>query len=150
MASPSAAVAAARGRRGGADVQFRWRIDQVVNTVNLSMEKRVKLATAIIFDRIQKNINVPVVKSAGGRVVERSKPGEYPRVETSQLKKTLLTDVEQTSPGVWWGFIGTPLDYGLFLESDKIAPRIKGRSYLVRTLNEERELVKTILTAPIK
>ena len=74
----------------------------------------------------------------------RSKPGEFPHAETTQLLKTIFGEVRQTARGVWDGFIGTPLSYGLILEIKM------NRSFLVRSLNEERGNIKRILTGPIK
>ena len=147
FAKPNAAVLAAKGRRAEASVRWKWRIDQVLNTVDLSMKKRVKLATAFLHDRVVRNINISVVRGTGprgGKIFIRSKPGEFPRAETTQLKKTLFSETRKASNGTWSGYIGTPLDYGLILET-----RMK-RSFLVRTLNQERGTTTRILTVPIK
>lgn len=144
----SDSIVAGRARRGEAGVRFESNLDNVLKTVNLSMEKRVRFATEFLLTTITKNINVGVTRLTGprgGKVVIRSKPGEFPRAETTQLKKTLIKDVRQTRPGLWEGFIGTPLNYGLILESKRL-----DRSFLVRTLNEQRAMITRILTGPIR
>lgn len=149
---PNAAVVAARGRRETsairADIRTAWFIDNVVGVVSLTMESRVKLATELVRDRVVRNITRPVTVGTGprgGRVVtDRSKPGEFPKAETTQLSKTIFGDVRETSPGVFDGFIGTPLDYGVILELRM------DRSFLVRTLNESQNEITKILTGPIR
>ena len=151
MANYSSAVTAARGRRQGelisADVQMQWFIKETVNKVRLPISKRMKIALEHMKSRVVQNISKPVVKIAGssGRivVVGRSKHGEFPRADTTMLMKSIFT-VQQDRKGVVDGFIGTPLDYGLKLEM-----KMK-RSFLLRTLSEERRTITKILTGPIK
>ncbi len=149
---PSAAVEAARARRAGragaGAVETEWFVKEVSDKVSLTMKQRVGIATELLKSKVVRNISTAVVKGTGprgGRVVTgRSKPGEYPHAETTQLLKTVFSDVRETSRGVWDGFVGTPLDYGVILET------MMHRSFLVRTLNEERSKIQRILTGPIK
>lgn len=148
---PSAAVLAARQRAvvGAKAARFRieWFIKNVSDKVQLTMKQRVTLAASILRDRVVQNISVPVTKGTGplgGRVVtNRSKPGEFPRADTTQLMKTIFDDVRFSS-GAWEGYVGTPLDYGLILETKM------NRLLLVRTLAETRPVITKILTGPIK
>ena len=146
----SAAVSAARQRRAstasGTASRTEWFIDKVSNTIRLTMEQRVALATDYVFNKTVKNIRTPVIKvttKRGTRVTGRSKAGEYPRADTTQLMKTLFKHVINVR-GSSSGYVGTPLDYGVILELRM------NRSYLVRTLNESMGQVKRILTGPIK
>jgi hypothetical protein len=148
----SAAVEAARRRRVGRAaqqaVEIEWFIKEVSDKVSMAMRQRVRIATELLKSRVVKNISTPVVKGTGPRggkvVTDRSKPGEFPHAETVELLKTIFGVVTETIKGVWDGFVGTPLDYGLILETKM------HRSFLVRTLNEERDKIKRILTGPIK
>lgn len=125
-----------------------WFVDQVSDTVVLTVERRMKLATEFLKNKVVKNISRPVTKSTGprgGRVVtNRSKPGEYPKADTTQLMRTIFGETKETETNVWDGFVGTPLDYGLILEL-----RMK-RPFLQRTLREEKARITKILTGPIK
>ena len=149
---PSEAVLGARGRRAGGqaarNVRIEWFIKEVSDKVAMTMKARVKLATEIVRNKVVKNISRPVTKGTGPRggkvVTDRSKEGEYMKAETTQLMKTVFSDVRQTAPGVWDGFVGTPQDYGVILELRR------NRKFLAATLNEERPTVKRILTGPIK
>ena len=148
---PSAAVLAARARRGqqAADrsARIEWFIKEVSDKVAMSLQDRVKLATQFLKDKITRNISRPVTKGTGprgGRVVrDRSKPGEFPKADTTQLMKTLFDDYTSQDQ-TFLGHVGTPLDYGLILETKR------DRSFLKRTLDEESHTIKRILTGPIK
>lgn len=164
---PSAAVMAARARRDAKaverDVQTEWFIENVSNVISMTMRKRVKLATELLKTRTVINISRPVTKaysyslhktaSASGRVStkkvwkveisDRSKPGEFPKADTTQLMKTIFGEVVETLPNVFDGYIGTPLDYGVILELQL------HRSFLVRTFYENYDRVMQILSGPI-
>jgi len=148
---PSGAVEAGRQRRVGKaaerEVRIEWFIENVCKTVAMNMRQRVSLATHLLKDRVVRNISTPVMKGIGprgGRVVTgRSVAGEFPHAETTQLLKTIFEEVQETSPGVYDGFVGTPLVYGLILETRM------NRSFLVRTLYESMDNIRTILSGPI-
>lgn len=149
--APSSAVLNARNRRTTADaarvVRWDWFIDNVSNKVSLTMSQRLTMATQYLLTKVTQNISRPVTKVVGprgGRVVlDRSLPGEYPKADTTQLLKTVFSDIKQLGKDSVEGFIGTPLDYGLILETKL------NRSFLVRTLNEERTNITKMLTGPI-
>lgn len=148
---PSAIDAARQRRVGRASerlVEIEWFIDEVSSKISLTMKQRVRIATELVKDKVIRNISRSVTKGKGPRggnvVTNRSKAGKFPKAETTQLLKTVFSIVRETMPGVWDGFIGTPLDYGLILETRM------NRSFLVRTLNEELSNVRRILTGPIK
>jgi len=148
----SAAVVSARGRRGGgalrADTRLKFFLKNVNDKVKLTMRHRVRLATSLVKQKVIQNISRPVTKGSGprgGRVVSnRSLKEEYPKADTTQLLKTIFDEVVETSSGVFDGFIGTPLDYGLILETRM------NRSFLVRTLTEQSQVVKRILSGPLR
>lgn len=150
--APSKAVLAARQRRVGAgaanDVRFQWFLREVNDKVTLTMKERVRIATEHLKSKIVSNISRPVTKGKGSRggrqVTNRSVPGEFPRADTTLLMKTIFSDVIDMGNGIADGFVGTPLSYGFILET-----RLN-RSFLVRTLYEEQEIIKRILTGPLK
>lgn len=138
----SAAVRAARARRAPADLRIEWFISRVLDRVELSMSQRLDIATKFVESQVVKNISRPVTKGVGprgGRVVtDRSRPGEFPKADTTQLMKSIFSHRRGDA-----GYIGTPLDYGLILELHR------DRSFLVRTLSEELDRVRRILTARV-
>ena len=149
--APNARVLAGRERRAGAsaawEVRIEWFTENVSNKVAMSFRQRMNMATQHLKDKVVRNISTPVIKGTGprgGRVVTgRSKPGEYPHADTKQLLKTIFQEVREVSPGVIEGYVVTPLDYGLILETRM------DRSFLVRTLNEELGVLRQMLTGPI-
>lgn len=149
--SPNAAVEAGRQRRVGKaaerQVRIEWFIKEVCGKVAMEMRQRVTLATHLLKDRVVRNISTPVLKGIGprgGRVVTgRSRPGEFPHAETTQLLKTIFEDVKEVAPGAFEGYVGTPLSYGLILETRM------NRSFLVRTLYESAADIRAILSGPV-
>ncbi len=148
-------VLAARSRRGAragkTKVETKWFIDDVVNKVSMTLHQRAILTKSFLESKVVQNISRPVTKRKGkrtGRIVasNRSKAGEFPKADTTQLMKTIFGVVLPGGRNIWDIFIGTPLDYGLILETNK---RLN-RSFLVRTLREELPVVTKILTGPIK
>jgi hypothetical protein len=158
MASRATEAARARrgARKGKAEANIEWFIDDVQKRTDLTMHQRVLIAIEYLRDKVVKNISVPVVKQvvklkAGPnkgksltRVLERSKRGEFPRADTTQLYKSIFSDVVQTDKG-FEGYVGTPLDYGVILETD---PSLD-RAFLRRTLAEEIPALERILGAKL-
>lgn len=150
------AIEGARARRvytaAARESETQWFIKEVSEHVALNMRKRVRLATELVKNRVIKNISRPVTKTvvrgrdgkSYTRVTNRSKPGEYPKADTTLLLKTIFSDYKQNSEGSFEGYIGTPLSYGLILELEM------NRSFLVRTLNESRNDITRILTGPLR
>ncbi len=129
-------------------VRFQWFLKEVSDKISMTMEQRVRMATAHLLSKVIKNISVPVTKATriSNRrvyVTERSKSGEFPRADTTQLLKTTFSDLKKHGQGLIDGAVGTPLDYGLILETKM------NRSFLARTLNEEHDTITRMLTGPI-
>ncbi len=148
----SAAVGGARARRatrtGKTEVNIEWFIDEVQNRVDLSLYQRMLKAVEYLQVKVVKNISVPVTKQIFGgrtRVTERSKPGEFPRADTTELYKTIFKHVVKTGRGVE-GYIGTTLDYGAILETSE---RLR-RSFIRRTAVEELDRLGRILGAELE
>lgn len=147
------AIEAARARRvasaGMREAKTEWFIDEVSQTVRMSLKSRVRLATELVKNRVIRNISRPVTKTvvkSGGRsktiVSNRSKPGEFPKADTTHLMKTIFSAYTEEN-GLYTGHVGTPVDYGVILELRM------ARSFLVRTLRESYNDVLRILSGPI-
>jgi len=147
------AVLAARRRRNRArkasGVRFEWFIEQVAQKVRISLRRRVAIAGQFLQSKVVQNISIPVRKSIlGGHTVTtvRSKKGEFPRADTTLLKNTIFNVVRTSGKDIVDAYIGTPLEYGLMLE----VSRKMDRSFLLRTLNEERSNLVRIIDGPIR
>lgn len=108
---------------------------------------RLALVGASLRDRVKDNISVPVFP--------RSRPGEFPRLDTGKLQKdiftSLATNVSKKRDGIpaartvgvknalLWTDVGTTLGYGTRLETTG------RRSFLVRTLFEHKSAILTII-----
>ena len=145
------AIERARGRRvareRGIQIKTEWFIDKVLEDINTSNARRVRIATAYVKTRVIQNISEPVVKTTGPKgglvVTGRSKPGEYPRADYALLMNTIFSHVKKTALG-YEGYVGTPLDYGMILEL-----RLN-RSFLMKTLQEERETIFRIINGNVE
>ena len=134
-------------RAGQSEVRIEWMLKEVVGKVEMTIRQRVGLATLLVESKVIKNISTAVDKETGPKggiiVTQRSVAGEFPRADTTHLMKTIFREVKSTKNRTS-GYIGTPLSYGLILELKR------NRSFLVRTLNENRSIVMAILSGPIK
>ena len=65
----------------------------------------------------------------------RSKPGEFPKADTTRLMKDIFWRMESKTSAI----VGTTLDYGLFLETRM------DRSFLRRTYREQLPVIRKIL-----
>jgi len=130
-------------RASAKQVEIEWFIGKATRTIQLTMKRRVRLATQLLQSRVVQNLSVPVGRGVGGQIVQRSKPGEFPRAETVQLMRTIFTDFQSDETGVS-GHVCTPLDYGLLLELKMQRP------FLVRTLMEEKRKITKLLASEIQ
>ena len=151
MQTPNQAVLDAQARRqasqGASASNIEWYIKEVSNKITMTLEQRMRIAVEYLRSKTVKNISIPVVMGVGplgGKVViERSKPGEYPRAETTMLMKTLFGEVVKNVNGSISGYVGTPMHYAIPLELEL------DRSFLLRTFVEEKSRITRLLTGPI-
>lgn len=132
MASRDQMLAARQRRMVRFNTRLEWFGARVMNNVNIGMVARLKASAQLLRDKVVINISIPVVKVKSPRtgriiVTERSKPGEFPRADTTRLMKDIFWEVDERAHT---GRVGTTLDYGLYLEL------YMNRSFLRRTLNE--------------
>ena len=161
MATQAQAIAARARRLARNDAKIEWFGREVRRNINLGMRDRLRIAGQLLRDRVVTNISRPVVKYGGGRdeagrfiagarrgkrrvdPTSRSRPGEYPRADTTRLMKDIFFEVQSGSflrgPVA---IVGTTLDYGLILEVSM------NRSFLRRTLREVAPRLRGIISTP--
>ena len=134
-------------RSGSSNISIDWEGAKVVTHIQNGMTARTRWVAQYLVKKVEKNISVPVVKvgairDARGRFRRRkvdpnsrSKPGEFPRRDTGRLRK----DIFWKMVGPDEAQIGTTLDYGLILEL------YRDRSFLRRTMDEERNVVRRVM-----
>lgn len=141
------AVEAARVRRREHQAQefssTEYFINEVSDKIHMTLEQRMRVAVEYLRTKVTKNISIPVERDMLGNVTQRSLPGEYPRMETRMLQKTIFGETVVKSKHSIQGYLGTPMWYAIPLELEM------NRSFLLRTFNEELGRVKRILTGPI-
>jgi hypothetical protein len=155
MATPEQQAAALAARRLRFDTRIIWLGEQVERGMQMTMRARVRLAAQLVRDKVVINLSTPVRKIPGrqgrnattGRFTRRrtkvdpasrSRPGEFPRADTTRLMKDIFYEVRE---GGMQAIVGTTLDYGLILET------VMNRSFLRRTLDELQPAITRLLTA---
>lgn len=131
---------------GRAIADIEWYTSSVLDKVNATMRDRMVLAVEYLEAKIVQNISTPVgvsIGPRGGRVVERSRRGEYPRMDTGQLVESIYSHVRIGFDGIVEGVVGSKADYAIYLETSLERP------FLTRTLEENAFMIRTILLKPI-
>lgn len=139
-------------------VRIVWHGPRVADVVRVELQTRMILVLEHLKNQTKKNLSVPVHKvrrrrkrttSRGAKgstytyvlPESRSKPGEFPRLESARLMRDIFTGLRQEKRGIT-GIVATSLFYGYILEVEW------SRSFLARTFEEERSRVIAILNAP--
>ena len=128
------------------DVKIKLFIENTLKKKALTVAQRVRIAGQFLHDKVKVNLSRPVRKITS-RVTKRvtvdrnsrSKPGEFPRADTTRLMKDVFHVHDNDNPLHPSSKIGTTLKYGLLLEV------AMNRSFLRRTLNELRSRILQIL-----
>jgi len=148
MATREEQIAGIVARNTRFDIRVEWLGDQFARGFRATLEARVRLAAQLIRDKAVINVSTPVHKykgPQGGIVVDedsRSEPGEYPHAETTLLMTTIFYQRQARTRGRISFIVGTPLDYGLILET------VMDRSFLKRTMDEMQPALRRILVGP--
>ncbi len=145
--SPSSGVISARANRNvTASVETKWHTSKVQRALGTGMRKRLAVAAAVVQSAVVKNISQPVTKGSGPRggqvILNRSRAGQYPKADTTQLLKSVFSGVDKDVKGDEIGFVGIPLHYGLILETRM------DRLLLVASMLEKASEIRQILTRP--
>lgn len=155
MATPQQQIDALARRKARFDARVQWFGDRVAAGVRIGMRARLRIAAQMLRDKVVINLSTPVRKyksrgrqgrNASGQFTRRSsrtrvdpasrsKPGEFPRADTTRLMKDIYFETEENR-----AIVGTTLDYGLVLEV------ARNRSFLRRTMDEMTADLTRILT----
>lgn len=156
MATPEQQIAALTRRRERFTARVQWFGDRIAAGVRIGMQARLRIAAQMLRDKVVINLSTPVHKykargrqgrNAAGQFTRRgsrtrvdpasrSKPGEFPRADTTRLMKDIYFEVAENR-----AIVGTTLDYGLVLEV------ARNRSFLRRTMDEMAPDLTRILTS---
>lgn len=126
--------------REGATVRFTWNRRNFKKLLEDSLDGRMENLGRYLVRKVRQNISIPTATYGP------SSPGEFPHLDSGDLKKSIFYDVRPTGKSVWKiGYkekrliVGTDLRYGLYHEYQT------GRSFLRRTFNEELPFLRRTL-----
>ena len=128
------------------------RLNQRIDTLILkfhqglkaTIEERMAIAGSLVRDAAKINVSVPVRRDSRRRVIERSLPGEFPRIETGRLRTDIFMRSSSTPTKITVQ-VGTSLNYGRILET---STRLN-RSFLRRTVREMKSEILQIVGKPL-
>lgn len=160
-------------RHARVNARLVWYGEQVAKDIKIPLMGRVKLAAQLLRDKVVANVSRPVFKykkklTRGPRkgqtvtkVLEdsRSKPGEFPKAETSTLMRNIVWQMESTNisnpiaqvlvpeqiqrqSAAAGAKLKTTLDYALALETSERLDR----SFMLRTFNESEPILRNVIT----
>lgn len=137
------------GRVLSTQVRIRWYIDEVVGKIGRITRGRTSKELKFLKAKVVENISKPVTRTVGPRggvrVTGRSKPGEYPKLETGRLAKSIFVMEFRNTKNKWDGYVATGSEHGAILELSQTLDR----SYIRRTFNEEIDGVLKRITKRI-
>lgn len=124
-----------------ATTRIEWYAPAVTAAVDAEIANRVYRVGQHVFKKIQENISVWVEYQ--GNKIKRSKPGEYPRQETSKLRRSVYVQLKRTKLGAEVR-LGARAPYAIVLETSL------NRSFIQRTWREEYPTIERMLKKPIR
>lgn len=119
--------------------RLEWHGPAFSKNLNSHLRMRMVSVAEYLRDTVQDNISIPVEYTSAG--VIRSKPGEFPRMDTAKLIKSIRADV--VSRPMIEARVSAGPDYTLKLE------RQLNRAFLTRTLFDEIPVIQSIFTSPM-
>ena len=131
--------------------------ENFIRELERTVAQRVEAAGRYLQSEMRKNISIPsrTVKTAatrsggtkkvlGPRGSNRSKGGEFPHKDYGRLRASIAVEMQADAPNGPRVLVGTNLAYGKHLEFG--TKSMKPRSFLRRTLKEERETIRQMIT----
>jgi phage gpG-like protein len=135
---------ARKARAGRLKARIDWFGTEAFLEIKLTMVQRVAIAGQLLRDKVVVSLAQPVKKitSGSGKTTvdpkTRSKPGQFPRADTTRLMKSISYSQKGTEARV-----GTNVDYGLIHE-------VGDRPFLSRSLKAIRAKLIRIMTQTIR
>ncbi len=137
-----------RARRAQPQRLARWKLrldraqsQQFADDRDKAIVAGMRVAGQLLRDRIKINLSIPVGRDTHHRVVERSRPGEFPRMETTRLRGDIFSSTSRVGQHRVRTVVGTRLEYGRELETSVYL----NRAFLVPTYMEIREQLHAVL-----
>lgn len=122
----------------------KWFGQKWLDEIRKDQTKKMQKAVRLVRNEVVKSLGVKVGRNANGRVTERSKPGEPPRLETGELRRSIATEVD-TDRGEVVGRVGTNKEYAKYLE----LPAYLNRPFLLPAVARTKDQVANIFKTPL-
>lgn len=128
-------------------------INKALAKFNIDLNKAVDEAVIITALNVQRNAIFSMRKQSKGRAYKKSKnithiaslPGDAPNVDEGRLISSVRVD---HSKGSKVAFVGTDLDYGMFLELEKNRPWLEPAKNA--EVSKFSKILKKLITSRIK
>ena len=117
-------------------VTVKWNGDRFMRQVQAEAVRRLAMATAHVVVKVKENIS-----TSSQRGANPSDPGEFPHANLGTLRNSIRGEVNARRLR---GRVGSNLFYSKFLEIG--TKFMAARPFLRRTLNEQRQRVRRILS----
>jgi HK97 gp10 family phage protein len=128
-------------------MSLRWYGEERKREIEREMRQRVKSAVREVYNRARILVDEAGTAKRKGKAkvygAVRSLPGEPPRKQTGQLRRSIASEVLSLV-----GRVGTNVKYGKHLELG--TRHMQPRPWLRRALNESRGKIEAILKRPIR
>jgi HK97 gp10 family phage protein len=128
----------------------QWYGEQRQREIDSEMKRRISASVRIVLNRARKLVGVTGTKANKGKAktygAVRSLPGEPPRKQTGQLRRSISTEVYGLV-----GRVGPSMEDGLYPKYLELGTRhMQPRPWLRRALDESRAAITAILGKPIR
>lgn len=122
-------------KRSGARVRLKWYGAKIMKGLEKEFYKRLRIVGARLERVTKQNLSIP------GRTAGPSAPGEFPHLQTGDLRKSIFHEVVLARKVV---ILGTTMRHGLFLEIG--TSKMAARPFLRKTVTEERAAIDKLFT----
>ena len=124
------------------NITVHWHVGAFQNALFSELRNRIQIVGHYLKNKTQENVSVLVDMDSRGNVTQRSRPGEFPRMETGELRDSIKVDFENSGLNA---SVSVGAEHGIKLEVYKRW----NRSFLVRTLQEEKQYIRSIMMKPL-
>src|SRR5262245_50544411 len=116
-------------------VKLEWHGDRVMHELKADLNAKLATVGELITSQMRRNLSTPGP--------EPSAPGEFPHAQSRRLRHAPTYEAD---PGNTSISIIVPVDYAGFLEAG--SSRMQARPFIMRTIDELRPKIVSIMTKP--
>lgn len=113
---------------------LQWNSEKLIEDVTREATFRVNVAALYLTEKIKENISVPVFP--------RSLPGNFPHMETGELRESIVFDIVTTEAGVE-AVVSSSIPYADYLERG--TRTMAARPFFRRTFLENEQYIVDVM-----